>query len=83
MTDFVHTNPNMIMSAGTQVVSLVEIKGHSDRTLHPAGAVGVIVRSPADLDHSYRVRFPDGVEESLRQNELVMLAKYKEGEILY
>jgi uncharacterized protein len=50
-------------------------------TLHPRGAVGVIVRSPGDLDHSYRVRFPDGVEETLRRDEVVMLAQFKEGTI--
>ena len=43
--------------------------------------MGVITQSPSDLDHSYRVRFPDGVEESLKSSELTTLAKFKEGEI--
>ena len=81
MTDHVHTHPNLILSPGTQVVTLVEIKAGPSKTLHPEGAVGVIVHSPSDVSHAYRVRFPDGVEESLRQNQLVMLAKFKEGEI--
>lgn len=81
MSERVHQNPNLIFSEGTQVVSLREIAGHGGRTLHPRGAVGVIVRSPGDLDHSYRVRFSDGVEESLRRDEVVMLAHFKEGEI--
>lgn len=81
MTDNVHAHPTLILSPGTQVVTLVEIKAGPGRTLHPEGAVGVIVHSPSDLNHAYRVRFPDGVEESLRQNELIMLAKFKEGEI--
>jgi uncharacterized protein len=81
MTKPVHHHPNLIYSSGTQVVSLVEIVGDAGRTLHPRGAVGVVVKSPADLEHSYRVRFPDGVEESLKPDQLVMLAKFKEGEI--
>jgi uncharacterized protein len=76
----VHTNPNLILSPGTQVVTLVEIAGQGDRIQHPSGAVGVIIKSPADLLHAYRVRFPDGIEAPLKQNELVMLAKFKEGD---
>jgi len=81
MTERVHQNPNLIFSEGTQVVSLREIVGQNGRTLHPRGAVGVIIRSPGDLDHSYRVRFLDGVEEALRREDVVMLAHFKEGEI--
>ncbi len=81
MSERVHQNPNMIYSVGTQVVSLREIVNHSGRTIHPRGAVGVIIKSPGDLEHSYRVRFPDGVEEALRRDDVVMLAHYKEGEI--
>ena len=81
MTERVHQNPNLIFSDGTQVVALRDIVGQGGRTLHPRGAVGVIVRSPADLDHTYRIRFPDGLEESLRREDVVMLAHFKEGEI--
>ena len=81
MTERVHQNPNLIFSEGTQVVSLREIIAQNGRTLHPRGAVGVIIRSPGDLDHAYRVRFLDGVEEALRREDVVMLAHFKEGEI--
>ena len=81
MTERVHQNPNLIFSEGTQVVSLREIVGQNGRTLHPRGAVGVIVRSPGDLDHAYRIRFPDGGEHALLREDLVMLAHFKEGEI--
>jgi hypothetical protein len=37
-----------ILPVGTQVVSLVEVKGPTGKAVHPAGAVGVIVQSPAD-----------------------------------
>lgn len=76
----VQTNPNLILSPGTQVVTLVEIAGQGQRIQHPNGAVGVIIKSPTDLLHAYRVRFPDGFEAALKQNELVMLAKFKEGD---
>src|SRR5580698_813616 len=81
VTERVHQNPNLIFSEGTQVVSLRDVVSQNGRTLHPRGAVGVIVRSPADLDHAYRVRFLDGVEEALQRDDVVMLAHYKEGEI--
>lgn len=81
MTERVHFHENLIFSVGTQVVALREVVGQAGRTLHPRGSVGVVVRSPSDLDHSYRVRFPDGVEDSLRRDEVVMLARYKEGGI--
>jgi predicted nucleotidyltransferase len=81
VTDRVHYHPNLIYSVGTQVVALVEIVGHSGRLLHPRGSVGVVVRSPADLDHPYRVRFPDGVEDTLSRDQVTMLASFKEAEI--
>ena len=62
MIERVHHNLNLIYSLGTQVVTLVEVLGQSGKVLHPRGSVGVIVRSPADLEHPYRVRFPDGIE---------------------
>lgn len=81
MPDRVHYHPNLIYSLGTQVVTLVAILGPNGKVMHPRGAVGVIVRTPADLDHPYRVRFPDGIEESLSRDQVTMLALYKESEI--
>jgi hypothetical protein len=81
MTDRVHYHPNLIFSVGTQVVTRVDIPGSADLVLHPRGTVGVVVKSPADLEHSYRVRFPDGFEAPLKPGEITMLARFKEGEI--
>ncbi|MCC9607771.1 nucleotidyltransferase domain-containing protein [Blastopirellula sp. JC732] len=81
MAQPVHYHPNLIFSPGTQVVALRDIVGPNGRTLHPRGAVGVVVKSPVDLQHSYRIRFPDGFEESLPPSELALLAKHKEGAI--
>ncbi len=78
----VHSHPALILSPGTQVVSLVEIRGDGGGTLHPAGTVGVVVKSPRDGQHSYRVRFVGNIEVPLKADELVMLAKFKEGQAL-
>ena len=79
--DRTHLNPDLIYSVGTQVVTKVPIVGASGRMAHPSGAVGVVVQAPVDLEHSYRVRFPDGFESALRPDELVMLAHFKRGEL--
>ena len=54
--------PPLIISIGTQVVALVEVRGPDGRTVHPRGAAGVVIQAPADYWHSYRVRFSDGLE---------------------
>lgn len=81
MTDRVHQNPNLIYSAGTQIVALRDVIGSGGRILHPRGAVGVVVRSPGDLDHAYRVRFLDGAEEAMTREDIVMLAQHIEGDM--
>jgi predicted nucleotidyltransferase len=69
--------PPLILSPGTQVVALVEVRGPDGKPVHPRGVVGVIVQSPADYWHSYRVRFLDGFEAALRRQELSILAQYQ------
>jgi uncharacterized protein len=74
-------NTPLILSAGTQVVALVEVKGPDGKPAHPRGAVGVVVQAPSDYWHSYRVRFPDGFEAALKRQELSILSHYKLGQI--
>ena len=81
MANRVHHPPDLIYPAGTQVVTLVEIGGSDGIVRHPRGLVCVIVREPKDLQHPYRVRFPDGSEESLHRDQVTMLARFKEGDI--
>ena len=81
MPDRVHYHANLIFSPGTRVVTLVEIAGSAGLVLHPRGTVGVVVKAPADGEHSYRIRFPDGIEAALKHTEITMLARFKEGEI--
>ncbi len=81
MKSRVHNSPNLIYSVGTQVVALKQVQGSNGEAVHPAGAVGVVVRSPRDRQHSYRVRFPDGFESALHHDNLMLLAEYKQGSI--
>jgi hypothetical protein len=81
VADRVHYHPDLIFAVGTQVVTLIDIPGSAGLVLHPRGTVGVVVKSPTDNEHSYRVRFPDGLEAALKRNEVTMLAQFKEGEI--
>lgn len=78
------TNPNgskLIFPIGTQVVSQKDVMAPNDRVAHPAGAVGVIVRSPVDRLHSYRVKFADGYEAAIHHEQLVQLTEFKASQI--
>lgn len=81
MSELSRAKPDLIIEAGNRIVTLVEATGDSGALLHPKGSVGVIVKSPTDLTHSYRVRFLDGMEVPLRHDEIVLLAHFKENEI--
>ena len=47
----------------------------NSRVAHPAGSVGVIVRSPIDRSHTYRVKFNDGFEAAVHHDQLVRLSE--------
>ena len=74
-------NPNLLYAVGTQVVVLKAVQGADGKAVHPAGAVGVVVRAPRDRHHSYRVRFPDGFEAPLGHHLLMLLSQYKQASI--
>src|SRR6267154_2217891 len=69
--------PNNIF-AGTQVVSLVEVRGPNNSLVHPRGAVGVVTRTPAVAGESFLVRFPDGFEKALERSQLEVLKHFKD-----
>ena len=81
MNHRVHNSLNLIYSPGTQVVALKQVQGTNGEAIHPAGAVGVVLRSPVDRQHSYRIRFVDGFESMLHHDNLMLLAEYKQGVI--
>lgn len=64
--------------AGTQVVSLIEVRGTRNSLVHPRGAVGVVTRTPATDAEGFLVRFPDGFEASFRRDELDILKHFKD-----
>ncbi len=81
MTRRVHTSDRLIYSAGSQVVLRKTVPGSNHRVAQPAGSVGVVVKSPLDQQHAYRVRFTDGSESQIRHENLTLLARFKEGDI--
>lgn len=66
-------NPNMLLPPGTQVVARTAVKAAGGEAHHPPGTVGVIVKSPADHLHAYRIRFADGSEAPLRRTQFAVL----------
>ena len=70
-------DPPLILPPGTQVVALAEVRGTDGRPVHPRGAVGIIIQSPGDYWHSYRVRFLDGFEASFLRGEISVLSVFQ------
>ncbi len=79
MKSRVHDSPNLIYSVGTQVVALKAVQRPDGQAAPPVGAVGVVIGSPGDRHHLYRIRFPDGLEALLHHHNLMLLAAYKQG----
>jgi uncharacterized protein len=77
VTDRLYSQFHLILPAGTQVVTRVEIKDAAGQILAPRGAVGEIVKAPDDGSHSYRVRFVNGVEAALRRHEMTIRKQYQ------
>lgn len=62
-------NANFIVPPGTQVVTETDVKSSNGDTAFAQGVVGVVVKSPVDNTHAYRVRFMDGTEVALKRGE--------------
>ncbi len=71
----------LIYSVGTQVVVQKETYHVNRRVAHPAGSVGVIVRSPIDRTHTYRAKFNDGFEAAVHHDQLIRLSEFKRDHI--
>jgi predicted nucleotidyltransferase len=71
------TSPAENLYAGTQVVTLVEVRGSNNSLVHPRGAVGVVTRTPAGAETQFLVRFPDGFEFSLQREQMEVLKHFK------
>ncbi len=71
----------LIYSEGTQVVVQKDVVTANGLVGHPAGVVGVIVRSPMDRTHAYRIKFSDGFEAPVHHDHLVRLAEFQKDQI--
>jgi predicted nucleotidyltransferase len=72
------THPiHLILSPGTRIVTRNDTNRIGGGQLIPAGAVAVIIDSPADAQHAYKVRCNDGAEAMLRRNEFSILKEFK------
>ena len=72
MTEDNTYNANLIVPVGTQIVTLVEVRGRAGGRMCPRGAVGEVFAAPQDNYHSYHVRFPDGTEAALKRHEFAI-----------
>jgi uncharacterized protein len=69
MTDYAI---NHIVPIGTQVVTQIDIPNAAGEVIFVTGAVGVVVKTPVDPTHAYRVRFMDGTEATLKRGEFAV-----------
>jgi len=65
--------PNRILSVGTKVVTRAELRAAGASAPLPAGSVGVVVSAATDPLHTYRVRFANHIELTLRRSEFSVL----------
>lgn len=70
-----------VLPVGTHVVTRVALHTPAGAVTRPAGAVGVVVRMPADPQHAYRVRFPDGAELSLTRADFSVRKQHKSADL--
>src|SRR3989442_553710 len=71
---------HLILSAGTRIVTRNDATQIGGGRLIPAGGVAVIIESPPDAQHAYKVRFNDGAEAMLRRSEFSILKEFKSDE---
>jgi predicted nucleotidyltransferase len=62
-------NPNLIVPVGTQVVSRVGIADELQKIICVKGSVGVIIESPTDNSHAYRIGLPNQTEITLHRHQ--------------
>ncbi len=70
-------NFNLIVPAGTQIVTKIEVKNPATNESWKQGLVGVILESPTDNSHAYLVKLPDGTTISLRRHELSIRKQFQ------
>jgi uncharacterized protein len=74
------TQPQLILPVGTRIVTRAEVRADTERAHRPVGSVAEVIGVPVDALHSYRIRFADGGEASLRRKDFSILSTYKADE---
>lgn len=67
----------LIVPAGTQIVTLIEVKIFNETRVQPRGAVGVVKMQPQDATHSYVIEFLDGSQGALKRHEFAVRKHYQ------
>jgi len=67
----------LIVPLGTKVITRVAVTGSDGRILQPKGTLGLIIETPADSTHAYRVQFPDGSTARLTRREFTIRAQFQ------
>jgi uncharacterized protein len=70
-------NPNLIIPVGTQIVSRIEVKNKQNEVICPQNGVGVIVYSPTDNSHAYKIRLTNDLEIVLNRHEFSIRKQYQ------
>jgi uncharacterized protein len=70
-------NPNLIIPVGTQIVSRIEVKNKQNEVICPQKGVGVIVYSPTDNSHAYKIRLTNDLEIILNRHEFSIRKQYQ------
>ena len=70
-------NPNLIIPVGTQVVSRIEVKNKQNKIICIPGGVGVIIHSPTNNSHAYKIRLTDDSEIVLNRHEFSIRKHYQ------
>ncbi|MEL6526781.1 MAG: nucleotidyltransferase domain-containing protein [Chloroflexota bacterium] len=70
-------NPNLILPVGTRVVTHEAIMNSNNEPIFSKGTVGIIIKSPLDATHAYRLRFMDGTELSANRTQFSIYSHFK------
>ena len=72
------SNRDFIFPEGTKVVTTLDVMAPNGKLLQPKGAVGIVICAPNNREHSYRIRFLDGIDTSLRHDQMQVLSHFKD-----
>ena len=68
---------NLILSKGTQIVTLIDVKVLNETRYQPRGTVGIIKTQPGETNHSYLIEFLDGTISAIKRNEFAIRKHYQ------